>query len=122
MLEQGYKVKRFGRRNYQSCVYRSRKYSIRQRLVCYGALSNCFKTAKKWIEQKEKIDAIEKPIVPEVLNGCTWNQKNYGKAGNYSIYPNGNKTLITDDQAEEIKNYLELREEYKKKVEEIKNA
>lgn len=80
------------------------------------------KQQKKWIEQKEKIDAIEKPIVPEVLNGCTWNQKIYGKAGNYSIYPNGNKTLITDDQAEEIKNYLELREEYKKKVEEIKNA
>lgn len=54
--------------------------------------------------------------------GCTWNQKIYGKAGNYSIYPNGDKKLITDEQAEEIKNYLTLKEEYRKKVNEIKNA
>jgi hypothetical protein len=30
--------------------------------------------------------------------------------------------LITDEQAEEIKNYLTLKEEYRKKVNEIKNA
>ncbi len=77
---------------------------------------------KKWHEKKEKIDEIEKPVVPEVLRGCRWNQKIYGKSGNYSIYPNGEKTTITDEQAEEIKTYLELKEDYKKKVEEIKNA
>ena len=38
------------------------------------------------------------------------------------IYPNGDKKLITDEQAEEIKNYLTLKEEYRKKVDEIKNA
>lgn len=77
---------------------------------------------KEWREKKEKIDLIKKPAVPEVLKGCTWNQKIYGKAGNYSIYPNGDKKLITDEQAEEIKNYLTLKEEYRKKVNEIKNA
>lgn len=77
---------------------------------------------KEWREKKEKIDLIKKPAVPEVLKGCTWNQKIYGKAGNYFIYPNGDKKLITDEQAEEIKNYLTLKEEYRKKVDEIKNA
>lgn len=77
---------------------------------------------KKWMEKKDKINAIEKPIVPEVLNDCKWNQKIYGKKGNYSLYTNGEKTSITDEQAEEIKNYLALKEEYKKKIEEIKNA
>ena len=68
------------------------------------------------------LHSLKKPAVPEVLKGCTWNQKIYGKAGNYSIYPNGDKKLITDEQAEEIKNYLTLKEEYRKKVNEIKNA
>ena len=77
---------------------------------------------KEWREKKEKIDLIKKTAVPEVLKGCTWNQKIYGKAGNYFIYPNGDKKLITDEQAEEIKNYLTLKEEYRKKVDEIKNA
>ena len=76
---------------------------------------------KKWMEKKDEINAIEKPIVPEVLKGRKWNQKIYGKSGNYSIYPNGEKTFITDEQAEEIKNYLELKEEYRKKIESVSN-
>lgn len=74
---------------------------------------------QKWRERQKKIDVIAKPHVPEVLQGHTWNQKVYGKAGNYSIYPDGEKTLITDEQAEEIKTYLSLKEEYKRKIDEI---
>lgn len=77
---------------------------------------------KKWQENKDKIATIKKPTVPEVLKGHKWNQKVYGKSGNYSVYPDGEKVDITDEQAEEIKAYLEAKEEYKKKVEEIKNA
>lgn len=76
---------------------------------------------KEWKENQDKIATIQKPAVPEVLKGHKWNQKIYGKSGNYSIYPDGEKVFITDEQAEEIKIYLVAKEEYKKRVEEIKN-
>ena len=77
---------------------------------------------KEWNERNEKIKSIEKPAAPDLLKGHRWNQKIYGKAGNYSIYPDGNKVSITDEQADEIRDYLKLKEEYNKKVEKIKNA
>ena len=77
---------------------------------------------KEWNERNEKIKSIEKPAAPDLLKGHRWNQKIYGKAGNYSIYPDGNKVSITDEQADEIRDYLKLKEKYNKKVEEIKNA
>lgn len=77
---------------------------------------------KRWKEKKDKIAAIERPIVPNVLKGHKWNQKIYGKSGNYSIYPDGEKTVITDEQAGEIKNYLVAKEEYRKKVEEVEKC
>ena len=77
---------------------------------------------KEWREKKDKIAKIEKPSCPPVLKGHKWNQKIYGKSGNYSIYPDGEKVSITDEEAEEIKAYLTAKEEYKKKVEEVKNA
>lgn len=80
------------------------------------------KKHKEWKAVKEKIESIEKPLVPEVLKGHKWNQKVYGKSGNYSVYPDGVKISITDEQANEIEEYLKQKEEYKKKMEEIKNA
>lgn len=77
---------------------------------------------KEWMETKEKVESIRKPIAPEILRAQKWNQKIYGKAGNYSIYLDGEKVIISDEQAEEIEHYLKEKEEYKKKVEEIKNA
>jgi hypothetical protein len=73
-------------------------------------------------ELQEKLCQIPKPTVPSVLAGHKWNQKIYGKAGNYSIYPDGDKVMITDEQVKEIKTYLAAKEDYKRKVEEIKNA
>ena len=77
---------------------------------------------KRWLENRKKIELIDKPSVPEILKGHKWNQKIYGKSGNYTIYPDGEKISITDEQAEEIKLYLVAKEEYKKKIEEIRNA
>lgn len=77
---------------------------------------------KEWKERNDKIATLEKPKAPDVLVGHRWNQKIYGKAGNFSIYPDGEKVSITDEEAEQIKEYLVKKEEYKKKVEEIKNA
>ena len=69
---------------------------------------------KEWREKKDKIAEIEKPSCPSVLKGHKWNQKIYGKSGNYSIYPDGEKVSITDEEAEEIKLYLVAKAEYKK--------
>lgn len=76
---------------------------------------------KEWREKRKKIDLVEKPIVPEVLRGCTWNQKIYGRSGAYAIYLDNNKTPITDAQKEEIENYLISKKEYQDKINSINN-
>lgn len=75
---------------------------------------------KDWDEKHEKIAAIPKPNVPATVKGHKWNQKIYGKKGNYTIYPDGIKTAISDEEAAELKKYLADKEEYNKKVGEIK--
>lgn len=77
---------------------------------------------KLWVKKHSDIANIEKPAVPDILKNHRWNQKIYGKVGNYSIYPDGEKTMISDEQATEIEAYLKQLEEYKRKVEEINNA
>ena len=80
------------------------------------------KKQKKWKEEQQKLNDLEKPRIPDVIDGKKWNCKIYGKPGKLSIYPDGEQTYITDDEAEELREYLKLQEEYKKKVEEIKNV
>lgn len=75
---------------------------------------------KEWKQNNEKIAAIEKPVAPPVLKGHKWNQKIYGRAGNYTIYPDGEKVSITDEEAEEIREYIKAKEEYQKKINMIK--
>lgn len=77
---------------------------------------------RKWEEVHTKIAELAKPSVPDVLKGHRWNQKIYGKPGNHSVYPDGEKVSLTDEQAAEIEKYLKLKEEYQRKVKEIKNA
>lgn len=96
-----------------------KKYREDVQLIKSGAYESA---KKKEQEIEEAIGKIERPHVPEVLKGHTWNQKIYGRSGSYAVYPDSVKTKITDEQAEEIRKYLEEKETYKKKVEEIKNA
>ena len=77
------------------------------------------KKQKKWQETQNKIEAIEKPDAPIILVGHRWNHVVYGKPGNFSVYLDGKKVSISDQEAEEIKYYLAKNEEYKKKVEEL---
>ena len=70
-------------------------------------------------EIQDRIAAIEKPAVPDLLIDCKWNQKIYGKSENYTVYLDGEKVDITDEQAEEIRAYLTAKEEYQNKVKEI---
>lgn len=88
----------------------------------FFAMANCqlaMNNQKKWKAKKEKIASLERPKVPEVLRGKRWNQKIYGKSGKYSVYPDGELTYITDEQAEEIREYAKLKEEYAAKVKKI---
>lgn len=73
----------------------------------------------EWLRNAKTIASIPTPEVPEIVAGHKWNQKIYGKAGYYSIYPDGVKTQITDEQAEELNDYLKQLEEYQEKIKEI---
>lgn len=71
---------------------------------------------KEWEETHAKIAAIEKPSIPDILKDHRWNQKVYGKAGNYSIYLDSKKVDISDEQASEIKSYLKQKEDYDRQI------
>lgn len=77
---------------------------------------------QEWKEKHEKMSELKKPEPPTIIKGCKWNGVVYGKSGNYSIYPNGEKTSITDDEAAKLKRYIEEKEAYLKKVKEIENS
>lgn len=68
-------------------------------LEAYHICTECYKKAKA-----EKEAKIEKP---ELIRGKYWNQKIYGKEGRYCIYLGGEKILVSDEEVEELKNYLE---------------
>lgn len=53
----------------------------------------------------------EMPVPPELIDG-NWNGKVYGTARNYSIYLDGERIPISNEEADEIKNYLEKLQEY----------
>lgn len=71
-------------------------------------------------EKAAKIAAIPKPIVPEVIKGHSFNGKVYGSLFNFSIYLDGERTEITDAEAEEIIKYVKEKEIYKDAVSKIK--
>lgn len=77
---------------------------------------------KEWKKKHEEIAALEKPETPEIIRGYRWNRKIYGKAGRYSIYLDGEKTEISDDEKKMLTDYLAELQKYNKKVEDIKNV
>lgn len=82
------------------------------------------KIAKENEKKEELISQIPKPVVPEVFinNKGRWNQKVYGKEGNYSIYLSNEKIEVTDEEADQIKNYAEEKKKYNEEVDKIKNS
>ena len=80
------------------------------------------KSKEKWQANKEQIDAVPKPIIPAIIKGHYWNRRIYGKSGNYCVYLDKERTSITDEQEKEITAYLTAKEEYGKKIDEIKKA
>lgn len=78
------------------------------------------KQHERWLEMQDKLSAIEKPEVPSIIADHKWNQTIYGKSGNYNIYLDGEKTFISDEQADELRMYLESKEAYNAKIREVK--
>lgn len=77
---------------------------------------------KEWEERQTKIAKIISPTVPDILKGRKWNHKIYGKSGNYSIYPDNEKVIVSDEQAAEIQEYLKQKEEYEKKIDQVSKS
>lgn len=65
-------------------------------------------------KKAEKLASIPKPQRPEWMGGGKWNGKVYGSSHNgYSVYVDGEKIHMTEEQHKELKDYLKLFEEYK---------
>lgn len=75
---------------------------------------------EKYQERIRQISQLSKPDCPELLLDRKWNGKIYGKAGRYSVYLNGEKTMISDQEAEEFRLYQEAENDYQEAVMEIK--
>lgn len=74
------------------------------------------KELQKQKERETKLADLLKEE-PDLIKGKKWNQKIYGKSGNYSIYPDGEKVNISDEEAEELKKYLkDFREKMKEEA------
>lgn len=72
---------------------------------------------KKLEAQKQLADLL--PEKPECIRDGHWNEKVYGKAGRYSIYLDGNKVNISDEEAVGLEGYLGNMEKYRKKKKEL---
>lgn len=81
---------------------------------------------KEWCKKHDKIEQLieqlEKPVAPESVRGRKWNQKVYGRQGHYSIYPDGEKVAISDEEATALEEYLKQKEEYCRKARDIKHG
>lgn len=76
-----------------------------------------------WNELEKKKQALvnlEKPAVPGIINGKKWNERFYGKTGSQSIYLDGEKVRISEEEVKELKKYLAATDAYKKSVKELK--
>ena len=54
---------------------------------------------------KEMAELGPRPAWPDCMPKGRWNCKIYGRAGNYSVYVDGNKIELTDDKAAEIETW-----------------
>lgn len=89
------------------------------------SIINCKIAASKqeeWNKKNQEIALLEKPIPPDILKGRTWNSKIYGRKERYCVYFDGERVDITDEQAQEIQEYIEQKNQYMEKVKEIKNG
>lgn len=78
------------------------------------------KARENWFKLQEELKKIKEPEAPSVIAGHKWNEKFYGKPGNYRIYPDGNEVKITDEQRAELEEYILQMENYYRRVDNLK--
>lgn len=74
---------------------------------------------KSYDERAAKIAELKKPTTPTILVGHRWNKTVYGRTGHYKVYLDDEETLLTDEQAAEIKEYVKAKEAYKSAIDSI---
>lgn len=74
-------------------------------------LSNALKQA--WNMAKSIVVSVTDTLKENFIRSQKFNGKIYGKSGNYSIYVNGDKVQVTDEQVKEYNSYLKQYEELK---------
>lgn len=77
------------------------------------------KKKAQYEEMMKEISCVGKPERPEILDG-NWNGKIYGREGYYSLYLDGEKVLLSNEEAEEIRKYQEDLDEYNEEIKQIK--
>lgn len=65
----------------------------------------------EWNEKKKSYVAPKKPAL--LSSGRKWNGKIYGKSGKFTVYLDGEKVNISDNDADELRKYLTEKEKYK---------
>lgn len=74
---------------------------------------------------KDRLEALEelkkqKPESPDIIRDKRWNYKIYGRENYYSIYLDGDKINLSNEQADILRSYLREKEVYDNKVHDIK--
>jgi len=78
------------------------------------------KQKKLYQAELKKLSLLSKPECPELLLNKRWNGTVYGKTGRYSVYLDGEKIMLTDEEAEKFRRYKEVKSGYMETVKEIK--
>lgn len=71
-----------------------------QKCICH----NCY--LKQSIKKCEIIANAKGITIPEIVKGKGWNGRIYGKQGNYSIYLDGEKVNISDEESVMLSEYI----------------
>lgn len=83
-----------------------------------------FKIAQKRRQEmktlQSKIMNVKKPAAPEFVKGKVWNQKIYGRTDHYSIYLNGEKVSVSNEEARKLEIYLKDMDGYQKEIEALR--
>lgn len=75
---------------------------------------------RAWHEKEDAINALERPECPPMLIGHKWNGKVYGsKKNGYSVYLDGEKVSLSEEETPIIQKYAEEKEAYLEKVKEL---
>jgi hypothetical protein len=75
-----------------------------------------FEGSQELAEEQNFVVRTDIPEQPNVIRGKKWNFKFYGKPGNWSIYPDGEKISISDLEKSKLDQYIKKLTNFEAKV------